>query len=251
MADDIRNQGVDPILRLEAGTIPGFKRYKKFGRAPTLVNGQWGTIWDGNVDYPYADVNLVSPTLVSTNAGDTQTINIEGVDEDFQYVNMDVVLTGDTPVSLPEDIMLPFRMENMSADSLAGTVSLSVGATDYAIIRNGANEYNQTQMAIMVVPAGYYGLVTKVGFSYAGNNTGEVNYRSKSFGGAWKTKRPLDINEVYSEEVDFFFPEKTILDVRAKPSTANTSASAWFDLILVEKEVFHALWDDPGRVTLR
>ena len=147
--------------------------------------------------------------------------------------------------------MQPFRMENISATSLAGEVTLNADGTTYAIIQNSTNKYNQTQMAIMAVPTGYYGLVTKVGFSYAGNNTGEVNYRTKPFGQTWKTKRPIDIRSEYVENVDFFFDEKTLLDVRAKPSTANTSASAWFDIILVEKAVFHALWDEPNRVSLR
>lgn len=251
MAVNIKNNAPNVTQVIEAGVIPGFVRYKKFGRAPSISNGQWGTVWDGSVDYPYPTVNLVSPSIVSTDVSDDQDIVIEAINDQFKFVKQTVSLNGTTPVNLPKDIMIPFRMENVSADSLLGEVTLVSNAVTYAYIKNSGNEYNQSQMAIMAIPVGYYGLVTKVGFTFAGTNAGEVNYRAKPFGQAWKTKRPLDLNQPLVEQVDFFFDEKSLIDVRAKPSTANSAASAWFDLILVEKEVFHRIWGDPKRFSLK
>lgn len=251
MGVQIIANAASPEQLVEAGVIPGFTRYKKFGRSANLVNGQWTTVWDGNTDYDYPTVNLVSPTIVSTDAADTGIVIVEAVDEDFNYRAFEVQLNGLTPVPITGvPFMQPFRMESKDGDNLAGTVTLAAAGTDYAIITNGDNNYNQSQMAIMVVPKGFYGLVTKVGFAFAGSNTGEINYRSKSFGEAWKTKRPLDINEVYSEDVNFFFDERTLLDVRAKPSNANTKGSAWFDIILVKTDVFHRLYGEPKRFPL-
>ena len=251
MSVDIRNQGIDPFLRLEAGVIPGFVRYKKFGRGELQLAGSWYTVWDGNTDYPYPTANLASPVIKSSSEGDTQDIVIEGVDENFNYVIMTVTLNGINNVALPEAIMQIFRMENDSADSLTGEVTVQVGATVYGKIKNGANNYNQSQMSIMVVPTGYYGLVSKVGASVAANKSAEVNYRAKEYGKAWKVKRPLDItSQTYVEDVDFFFDEKTILDVRMKPTANNTFVSAWFDITFVRKDVFHRLWDAPRRTRL-
>ena len=251
MAIQVKANAPDPILLAEAGVIPRFVRFKKFGRAPSASSGVWTTIWDGNVDYPYPSGNLTAPTIVSTNAGDNQNIVIQAVDENFKYKTQTITLNGLTPVNLDIDIMQPFRMENIGSTSLAGSVTLVASATTYAQILNGANEYNQTQMAIMVVPKGYYGLVTKVGSSMAENQSAEINYRAKPFGEPWKVRRPLDIKaEVYVEEVNFFFNEKTILDVRIKPQSANTAVSAWFDILLVEKDRFHQLWGLPNRTEL-
>lgn len=251
MAVNNITDGASVIQIIESGVVPDFVRYKKFGRASAAGNGVWSTIWDGSDNYPYSSVNLVSPTIVSSNSGDTQTIQIEAVDEEYNYVMFEIALTGDTPVPITIPIMQVFRMENMGATDLAGTITLAVSTTEYAIITNGANNYNQTQMAIMVIPAGWYGIVTKVGASLAGSGAGEINFRSKKDGEVWKVKRPLDItSQISPEEVDFFFCEKTILDVRVKPTTGSTAVSAWFDIILIKKEKFHALWGEPKRTFL-
>lgn len=251
MAINIQQNAPDILQLLEAGVFPGFVRYKKFGRSPIAPKDIWTTIWDGNVDYPYPSANLVSPTIVSTDAADTQDVIIEGVDQEFKYVIQTVTLNGLTPVPLSKDIMIPFRMEGDGEDDLQGQIDLAAAGTSYAIIRNGGDSYNQTQMSIMVIPAGYYGFITKVGASIAALNSGEINYRAKAFGKAWKVKRPLDLtSQVVPEEVDFFFDEKTILDVRVMPSANNTSTSAWFDVILIEKALFIAEFGEPFRATL-
>ena len=162
-------KSVDVYLEIAKGNVPGHTFIHKFGAAPDFDTGDNAvTVWDGaddgNIDamvYTYsasADIDTIS----SSNNGDTQDIEIQGLDNNFDLVIQTKTITGQTEATLATPLRRVFRMKNVNSSDNAGHIYLftgggsssgvpSVAANVRAIIQPGNN---QTLMAIYTVPNG-------------------------------------------------------------------------------------------------
>ena len=137
-------------------------------------------LWENVAVYVYP-VSATSMNLVSSNASDTATILISGLNASFAPITESVVLTGTTPVATVNSFI---RINNMqvsigSSTNPAGTITLKdpTNTTTYAQINAGIG---RTQMSIFTVPAGYTFYLSRVdcNSSFNGNNVNYVTYKN-------------------------------------------------------------------------
>lgn len=239
-----------------AGKVTGLTTVNKFGGG--AVQTAERTVWDNmaNADYPFKYTNTPM-TIVSSSALDTgQTIHVyyvELVGTDWVYKRGVAVTNGLTPVTVKEanddwtpmptdaSIMIPYRMSNagtgQGTGSLIGTLTLANGGTTYAQIVNG---YNQTLMALFPVATGYSAIVHAVGRSVVGADKSCTFIYSATPEGQCRqakiVKGLINGSEDNQFDLPYYFPEKTMLEVRAKIDVNSASVTASFDLILIKNE---------------
>lgn len=168
-ADEITN------IYLEAarGNVNGVSVLHKFGHSSNFDSGDGEiVIWDGVhadlagpkiTEYTYstsADIDTIS----SSDAGDTQLVEVQGLDSNWELTIQEVTLNGQTDVTLTTPLIRAFRVKNIGTTDFAGSVYLrtngsaqtagvpDVGTTVRAIV---VGHDNQTQMAVYTVPDGY------------------------------------------------------------------------------------------------
>jgi len=240
-----------------AGQVPGFKIVNKFGGGTVQTTER--TIWDNMAaaDYPYKYTNSVM-TGVSDDALDTgQTIQIyyiELVGTDWVYKKGVAVTNGTTPVTIQEandnwvsigedaQIMFPYRIINtgtgQGTGGMLGTFNIKTGATIYGQINNG---FNQSLMALFPVATGYSAIVHSIGRSVVGSaRVTTFVYAAIPFGEVRQAGRVAGLSfgsEYETFDLPYFFPEKTILEVRCAADTVTAKVNAWFDLFIIDNTV--------------
>lgn len=185
-------------LEVARGKVIGVLPVEKFGINGDADTGAEEDIWEIGGDYTFsttADIDSIS----SSNAGDTGNVIVEGLDENWDFVQQTVVLTGQTTATLTTPLIRFFRAWNDSATDLQGTVYIYInGATVSAgvptvqtEIRGSLNSDNQTLMTIYSVPAGhtlfiisYYGDMLK----QVASAGGEYDLRTREFGKVFRTR---------------------------------------------------------------
>jgi hypothetical protein len=249
-------------LNIAQGNVTGQTFIHKFGNAPSFATGNGiVTIWDaadgsGSAQYQYnysstADIDSIS----SSNAGDTQDIEIQGLDANYNLVTQTVTLNGQTTVILPTPLIRVFRMFNDNSTTLAGNVFLYTNGTATtggvpnvtANIRAGIEvPNNQTLMAIYTVPAGKTAYMRDwYAATAAGNKsaTYKVILKARNFGKVFRTKHVSSISDVavntyqHKYEEPEVFAEKTDIEMTVEllsTGVTGASISAGFDLVLVD-----------------
>ena len=252
------------LLELARGNIPGMSFVHKFGEAPDFDSGDgFVDIWDGAADGAAVDQNLYQysatadiDSLSSSNNGDTQKIEVQGLDAAYRLVIQTITLTGQTTKSLDVNLMRVFRMKNIGSTTLAGNlycyvsggvVTAGVPQTDAdvrAIISlHGSISHNQTLMALYTIPVGLTGYLSQF---YASNIGGvktainEVHLEVRPFGKVFQTKHTGSLVGTgtshwgHSFMVPEVIPAKADIRMQADTDVNVAGISAGFDIILVE-----------------
>jgi len=219
----------------------------KFGRSASLTNATWSTVWDHAETvptYPLLDEEKTM-YLVSTSSDEVADIKVFYLDGNFERKKVTITMTGDTNVLVATDVMRPYRMVNVSADSTIGIINLVDGDdTVYAEIVDSGEEYNQTQMAVYTVPLGYTAVVFSINAGVGSGKEVEIHYKAQPNGEANKTKIPLMLYQANYQEafsIPFKFPEKTFLNVTAKAGGTGITATARFSMYLIKTPLFEEL----------
>jgi microcystin degradation protein MlrC len=245
----------DIAMDIAAGRVSGVSFIDKFGETGIDIDTADGLVdvWDGVVDpnasktYNYSVLNDID-TISSSNATDTQTIEIQGLNALYNEVTQTATLNGQSKVTLSTPLMRVFRMKNTGATNIAGDVYCyvdgtisggvpTVANTIRAIIRSGNN---QTLMALYTIPAGKTGYLlqgtTGIVSKLAGYIDGKFSIRP--FGGVFQVKRTFGLSTTGTSQHSFEFPiplpieEKSDIRVRVQSSANNMSCSATFTLVL-------------------
>ena len=156
-------------LSIAKGDISGYSVIHKFGNAPDFDTGDNEvTIWDGAADgvlwekmnYTWSNSANID-SISSSNGGDNQLIEIQGLKADSTLCTQTVTLNGQTPVALDTALIRVFRAKNITSINLLGHVFVYAGDDGVSSgIPNEADsiraliisENNQTEMAIYTVP---------------------------------------------------------------------------------------------------
>ena len=238
------------------GLIPGKSTTHKFGRGANIDTADgFVDIWDGSEydnalkTYTFsttADIDRIS----SSDNGDTQSLVIEGLDTNGDFVSQTKSLTGQTPVALDTSLWRVFRMYNAGSTDIAGNVfcfvnvATTAGVPDTitntrAMIINGNN---QTLMSIYTVPNGKTGYVEHWYGTLSGSKAGlcDLKMRARPFGSVFRLKHTstLDSNGTSNIQHDFEYPQKlpgkTDMIMSANSSVNDNAVSSGFELLLVD-----------------
>ena len=169
-------------LQVARAQIMGHSNVNIFGYQPAVTTTQ-RAVWENVADYVFPTVAQVM-NVVSSNAADTASILINGLDANRNILTETVVLNGTTAVPTINSF---FRINSIvvtagSATNPAGTVTVKNTAgtpntITYAQINPGTGK---SQMSIYSVPNGYVFYLTRIDAfsSFNGNNANFINYRN-------------------------------------------------------------------------
>jgi len=185
--------------------------------------------------------------------GDTQDVEIQGLDSNFDLVVQTKTLTGQTPVELDTHLIRVFRMKNMNSTDFAGHVfcyvSLNTTVTagvpqDGAKVRGVVHSVNnQTEMAVFTIPNGKTGYMRAWYASTAGakkDSSHTIKVLARPFGGVFQLKHTanIDVNGTSYIKHDYVEPEvfaaKTDIEIRMNTDKDEAGVSAGFDIVLVD-----------------
>jgi len=258
---DVNEQGF--YLELSQGNITGHSGIHKFGNAPDFDTADSEVeVWDGAADgTAYELMNYVYSTtaaidsISSTDDSDTQDIEVQGLDSNFDLVTQTVALTGNTRKALTTDLIRIFRAKNVGSTNLAGHVIIYENDTtaDDAGIPDDSNliravihpENNQTEMAIYTIPNGYTGYLTEYYASTGGASRSSeylIRLKARPSGQVFQLKHKFALADgsTISEKMSFQFPmrftAKTDIVMTAEALTAaitGVNIIAGFCIILV------------------
>ncbi len=249
-------------LAIAKGDVTGTTFIHKFGNAPDFDQTDGAvTVWDGADDtninqmqYPYsssADIDSIS----SSEDGDTQDIEIQGLDTNYNLVSQTITLTGQTRKALDTNLIRVFRMENMGSTDFAGYVYCYVdtelsgdGVPDdatkvRAVVQNGNN---QTLMAVYTIPAGKTGYMRDWYASISGANRTSnyiIRVRARSLGGVFKVKHISALVEGGSSHTQHKYEEPEVFEAKTDieittqmtaVAATDASISAGFDIVLID-----------------
>lgn len=246
-------------LAIAKGDVSGSTFIHKFGNAPDFdtLDG-FVTVWDGADDgladamvYTYSATANIDSISSSINS-DTVDIEVQGLDTNYDLVTQTVTLTGQATATLGTPLLRIFRMINIGATDLAGTVYCYInGATVVSGVPTVATEiravisitHNQTLMAIYTIPAGKTGYMRDWYISAGGakkTSLHEVHMEFRPFGQVFQTKHIAGIAIAGTSYFKHIYEEPEVLlektDVRMHVNTDEDAASisAGFDIVLVD-----------------
>jgi hypothetical protein len=256
------NTSFDIGLEISKGNVTGHSLIHKFGAAPDFdTDDNEVTIWDGADDgginemgYNYSSTAAID-TISSSNNGDTQDIEIQGLDSSFALVTQTVTLTGQTQATLGTSLIRVFRAKNVGSTNLSGDVYIFEQTADAgadgipddttkirAVIQS---ENNQTEMAVYTIPASTSGYLRGFYASTVGaKQTADIliKVKAKPTGEVFQLKHKFAINDGITNAYQHFyndpqkFEAKTDLEMTAQVLTAGktqVAIIAGFDLVLV------------------
>lgn len=258
---NLRITDAESGLAIAKGDVANTTFIHKFGNAPDFDTGDGiVTIWDGadsggvdEMDYIYSTTADID-SLSSSAAGDTQDVEVQGLDTNYALVTQTITLTGQTRKALDTDLIRIFRVVNVGATDNAGTIycyvntALSSGVpidtTQVRALVHIGN--NQTLMAVYTIPAGKTGYMRDWFASIAGANKTSnylIELRARPFGQVFQLKHTSSLSDVgtsyqqHKYEEPEVFAEKTDIEIRVQATAAGVTAasiSAGFDIVLID-----------------
>lgn len=241
-------------LNLAEGRIAGHSIVNKAGRNPDVDSADVPEdVWGGNGQYagfPSGVSEIV--TVVSTSADDSfngpgaRTINIVGLDSNYNIQREDINLSGLSAASGTKQFT---RVHTALITNSGGSV-FNVGQITVAHAYTTSNIFlvmqvgtNQTNASAYTIPAGKEGYIRRINGSIRGG-TGNANVVDGSlfireFNKPPRLRRPFSIHsyEKLKDEIyaGIYLPPKTDIVARISYSSAsNLDIQVGYDLILVD-----------------
>jgi hypothetical protein len=243
-------------LQVARGQVAYHESVYKFGNNAEVANST-ETVWQQGGLYSYlsaASVLKVSSSSANDTSAGTgaRTVELFGLDGDYNEINEVVTLNGQTAVNTTQSYLRINRMIVRSAGSGGynagiiyagtGTVTTGVPANIYATINGDGT--NQTLMALWTVPAGYTAYLMQYDVSNGTtSNTPAVckmTLVARPYGEVFQSKDVKSLTTGMHIEntlvVPVKFTEKTDIEVRAVSSSASVTfdISAAFEIIYIK-----------------
>lgn len=223
-------------LQVARGQIDGHSTVNIYGYQAAVAQ-TFIPLWENATAYTYP-VAATKMNLAGT-AGDTASIQINGLDADYLPISEVLVLNGATPVETVKSFL---RINSMqvtagSATNPSGVVTLKdlTNTTIYAQINTGVG---RTQAAIYTVPAGYTLYLSRVdgNTSLNGNNYCTYRNRSQSVNGVvtLTQQAAFAINYNAQRVMPRPFAEKTDIQLQAKVASTTGEVSFSAEAYLIK-----------------
>jgi len=240
-------------LQVARGQVAYHTPQFKFGFNPDVDDSE-ETVWAQGGLYSYLSSASVLKVSSSSTADDSagtgaRTVQLYGLDADYNEINETVTLDGQTAVNTTNSFLRINRMVVRSAGTGeknagviyagTGTVTAGVPANKYATIAIGDN---QTLMALWTVPAGHTAYLLQKDLTVAtaqNNKYATIRLVARPEGEVFQTKdkHVLDNNVLHQKyDIPLKFEEKTDIEVRCvgDSSGANISVSAGLDIVYIK-----------------
>lgn len=217
-------------LEVARGLVQGHSTVNIYGYQPAVAQ-TFIPLWENATAYTYP-VAATQMHLAGT-AGDTASIQINGLDSNYSPISEVLVLNGATAVTTVKSYLRVNSMQVTigSATNPSGVVTLKdlTDTTIYAQINTGVG---RTQAAIYTVPAGYTFYLSRVDGNTSLNGNNYCVYRNRTATPAGvitlTQQSPFAINYNAQRVMPRPFIEKTDIQLQAKvnSSTGEVSFSA-------------------------
>jgi len=227
------------------------KSLLKFGRNST-VGTSYVTVQEHGGNEIYLSSNLID-SVISTNAGNTQEIEIEGhyIDGngDFIFHKQQATLNGQNRVALTTPLARATRVANIDSTEFAGTVyvhqqdTYSSGVPDTAskihVIMSASDQ--QSLKAATTISKNDYWIITSALIGVAQKSgapivTFKIQVREK--GGVFRTRATATTSNSQSVPITLnppiTVPANSDVRIQAKSSTSNTEVEAWMNGYLAQ-----------------
>jgi hypothetical protein len=244
-------------LQVARGQIAWHNPLFKFGNNPS-VGDTLETIWAEGGLYSYLTAATVlkvsSSSTDDTSAGTgARTVQLYGLDGDYNEINELVTLNGQTAVNTTQSFLRINRMVVRSAGSGGvnagviyagtGTVTTGVPANVYASV-NGVTGANQSLMALWTVPAGYTAYLLQYDVSNGTSSQTpavcKLILSVRPYGEVFQSKDVKSLTTGMHIEETFALPqkftEKSDIEVRAISSSVSVpfDISAAFEIVYIK-----------------
>lgn len=244
-------QRLDTLLNgapVALGVYGNAARLGKFGAGDEIPT-TFATVWPDNTLKVYRDTQATM-SIASTDPNDTdggsgaRTAAVFGVDGNWDPVRQTVTLNGQTPVVLPEQMMICFRvivLESGASDVNEGILYVGTGTFTGGVPANKeciapANE-GQSESAFYPVPRGATLMLASLRVSaVAAGKEIEVRLRIRPLGGSWNVKQK---NRIVAETIvtplipPMAIPERTVVEMIAKVDATTAWVAASFSGVVV------------------
>lgn len=224
-------------LDIARGAISNSKIVHKFGANFDIDQGtDPESVWTGGGVYPWASLSSAQTIYcLSTDAGDTTTLTLEGLDANYDEISETVTLTGTSAVTTSNTFLRVFRM-TYDATNVGTITARTVSASGTVVAQIDAG-YAQTLMAVYTVPAGYTAYLVALDATIDGTKTCQMLMYHRLFGKPFRIAHVAESDGHYRYDftAPLTVPEKTDIDIRINEVSGNDArVTANFDLVLIK-----------------
>jgi len=256
------------LVEVASGRVPGASVVRKYGQVTVQAGTGFRDVWEFGSDAtgPYGDVDYAFPEdetapithFSSSDAGDTGAAVVCGLDVDGVYTEQAITLAGQTKTALTTPLWRCYRAYDASASSGAvigeglngnfyvyedGAVTNGVPddlSTVRTFIKAGSN---QTLQSFFTIPAGKVGYLVwaRSALAHKGTCSAIVQAWVRPYGYNFRLADTGSVNStgnsVFQEANSLLtmIPEKTDIIVRVDADTNDSTFTARFDILLIDK----------------
>jgi len=229
-------------LQVAQGQIAYHEHIYKFGQN-SVVGDSVETIWQQGGLYSYPP-SATTMTVSSSNTNDTsagtgaRTVQILGLDGDYNEISETITLNGQTAVTTTNSFLRVNRALVLTAGSGeanagiiyvgTGTVTTGVPANVYTTINGDGT--NQSLQAFWTVPANYNAYIYQTNVSTGNSSNTPAVLKTllvaRPHGGVFNTKEVIvltDGNHLQNYSFPITLTEKTDIEFRAESSSASVN----------------------------
>lgn len=224
-------------LDIARGSISNSKIVHKFGANFDIDQGtDPESVWSGGGVYPWASLSSAQTIYcLSTDAGDTTTLTLQGLDANYDEISETVTLTGTSAVTTSNTFLRVFRM-TYDATNVGTITARTVSASGTVVAQIDAG-YAQTLMAVYTVPAGFTAYLVALDATIDGTKTCQMLMYHRLFGKPFRIAHVAESDGHYRYDftAPLTVPEKTDIDIRINEVSGNDArVTANFDLVLIK-----------------
>jgi lipopolysaccharide export system protein LptA len=242
-------------LQVARGQITMHSSFCQFGINNTVGQAN-ETIWIGSNQYSFptsASVLKISSSSAddaSPSGTGAQTVQIQGLDANYNAISEVVALNGQTAVNTTKSYLRVNKMIVLTAGTggtsagfiYAGTGNVNAGVPAVVVNQTGLVA-NETESAFYTVPAGYTAFINMWTMS-SGNTTADAwtrfTLRIRPFGGVFGIKAQYHIqgNGIYecAAAYPIAIPEKADIDIWGYASGGSALVSSQLQILLVKND---------------
>lgn len=238
----------DFYLRVAKGLVPGHSYVLKFGYNSRIDDDDdYEDIWDQGGKYEFqtsAQTLNVRSNDNDDRTGDTgaRTLEIQGLDGNFDPVTETINLNGTTNVTTTNTFLRVFRMKVLTAGSSGGNegdITARYSSTnDVAAIINDRDDRgeNQTLMAIYTIPNNKTGYLLRWWYDFEDNKSATIKLRVRPENEVFQVKGRLEVQQggEQSYKIPLKITEKSDVLIEASSNDNDAAFSAGFDILLVD-----------------